>query len=158
MGQIAGIERGAHLIASYLEPVLRDLSISQGEAHVLVQLKDGPTPINQLHREFGHKRSTLTNILDRLESRKLVRRSANREDRRSLIVQLTAAGERIASHVADILDQLERQLSKSVGASELRAAEAVIHALDAIVRGSVATPLASKTLSSKTQESGARRR
>jgi hypothetical protein len=30
-----------------------------------------------LHGEFGHMRSTLTNILDRLERRKLVRRELN---------------------------------------------------------------------------------
>jgi len=33
--------------------------------------------IGTLHREFGHERSTLTSILDRLERRKLIRRELN---------------------------------------------------------------------------------
>src|SRR5690348_11316534 len=113
------VERAAHLVGVYLDPVATALRITQGEAHVLAHLaRNGPTAIAALHREFGHKRSTLTNILDRLESRKLVRRRLNPGDRRSFVVSLTASGERIARRVTDVLDELERELA-GLGARDL---------------------------------------
>src|SRR6476469_119355 len=103
---IATIERAAHLIGVYLDRTASALRITQGEAHVLAHLaRHGPTAIAALHREFGHKRSTLTNIIDRLEGRKLVRRQLNPGDRRSFVVSLTASGERIARRVTDVLDE-----------------------------------------------------
>ena len=39
MGEMAtNLERGAHLVAAYLDPTLGDLRLSQGEAHVLAQI------------------------------------------------------------------------------------------------------------------------
>jgi DNA-binding MarR family transcriptional regulator len=133
MGQIAAsFERGAHLLAAYLEPTTTALGITQAEAHVLAQLaRRGPTSIATLHREFGHKRSTLTNVLDRLEARKLVRREANPADRRSLVVHPTAAGKRTARRVTAALDQLEREVRRRVDERDLAGLEAVAAALAA---------------------------
>ncbi len=130
----ATIERAAHLIGVYLDPVANELRITQGEAHVLAHLaRSGPTAIAALHREFGHKRSTLTNIIDRLEGRKLVRRQVNTSDRRSFVVSLTAAGERAAQRVTAALDQLERELAALVGSRDLAGVGAVTRALGTIV-------------------------
>src|SRR5436305_2717500 len=119
MGQLATIERGAHLIGVYLEHTVSALGITQGEAHVLAQLHErGPTAIATLHREFGHKRSTLTNVLDRLEERKLVRRKANPDDRRSFVIQLTSSGKRASTRVAHALGELERELARRVEKSD----------------------------------------
>jgi DNA-binding MarR family transcriptional regulator len=137
MGQLAKIERGAHLIGAYLEPTVSVLGISQGEAHVLAQLEHrGPTAIAVLHHEFGHKRSTLTNVLDRLEQRKLVRRKLNPDDRRSFVVHLTASGQRAAARVARALGELERELASRVDDRDLIGNDAVIHALETIVKPS----------------------
>jgi DNA-binding MarR family transcriptional regulator len=108
---LASLERAAHLIGAYLDPTVSKLGITQGEAHVLAQLAThGPITIGDLHREFGHKRSTLTNIVDRLERRRLVRREVNLKDRRSFVVNLTAAGRRAAGPITLALDELERAL------------------------------------------------
>src|SRR5947209_12141665 len=105
------IERAAHLVGLYLAPTMSRLGITQGEAHVLAALhRGGPSSIGALHREFGHKPSTLTNILDRLEQRRLIRREINPADRRSFIVHLTPAGGRTARQVSDVLEGLERRL------------------------------------------------
>jgi len=111
------------------------LAITQGEAHVLAQLHErGPTAIATLHHEFGHKRSTLTNVLDRLEQRKLVRRKPNPDDRRSIVVHLTAMGQRAAARVADALGELERELARRVDGRDLAGNDAVTQALEAIVK------------------------
>jgi MarR family transcriptional regulator, transcriptional regulator for hemolysin len=132
---LSTIERAAHRIGTYVEHAASELGITQAEAHVLAQLaRRGPTPIGTLHRDFGRKRSTLTNILDRLEQRRLVRRELNREDRRSFVVHLTASGERTATRVTAVLDELERAVEEAVTARDVRGLEAVATALDAAVR------------------------
>jgi DNA-binding MarR family transcriptional regulator len=131
---IATVERAAHLISTYLDQIATRLKITQGEAHVLAHLaRYGPTAISTLHREFGHKRSTLTNIIDRLEGRKLVRRRLNADDRRSFVVSLTASGERTAEHVTEARDQLERDLDALVAARDLAGVAAVTGALQQLV-------------------------
>ncbi len=87
MGSTPSRERAAHLIGVYVERSAGELGITQADAHVLAELhRHGPTQIAALHREFGHKRSTLTSILDRLERRKLIRREPNPDDRRSFVI------------------------------------------------------------------------
>jgi len=135
MGQLANIERGAHLIGTYLEPTVSDLGITQGEAHVLAELHDGgPTAIAILHHEFGHKRSTLTNVLDRLERRKLVSRKLNPADRRSFVVHLTSSGKLAANRVTRALRELEREVVRRVEKSDLTGVDRVISTLEAIVK------------------------
>jgi DNA-binding MarR family transcriptional regulator len=131
MGEmIATLERAAHLVATRIEMAANDLDITQAEAHVLAQVaKAGPTPIATLHREFGRKRSTLTNVLDRLEQRKLVRRRPNPDDRRSLVVHLTASGERVARRVTEVLDELESEVRGVVSERDVRGVKAVAAAL-----------------------------
>ena len=135
MGEmLATIERAAHLIGAYVERSAGELGITQAEAHVLAVLqRHGPTAIATLHREFGHKRSTLTNILDRLERRKLTRRELNADDRRSFVVHLTPSGARAATSLTKALDELERTARASLSASDVRSLEAVAAAIGAAV-------------------------
>jgi DNA-binding MarR family transcriptional regulator len=133
MGEmLASIERAAHLIGAHIEPVARELGITRAEAHVLVQLvRHGPTSIAALHREFGTKRSTLTNVLDRLEQRRLVRRELSQGDRRSFTIHLTAKGAAPARRVASIVDELETTVRAGVNERDLRGLEAVVRVLAA---------------------------
>jgi DNA-binding MarR family transcriptional regulator len=138
MGGIgASLERGSHLIGAYLDTTVGDLGLTQGEAHVLAQIGErGPVSISVLHHEFGHKRSTLTNILDRLEKRGLLRREMNRTDRRSILVELTPSGKRIASRLKAALERLEQALSGQVHQRDLAGLAAVVRALEGIVQPS----------------------
>jgi DNA-binding MarR family transcriptional regulator len=124
----------------YIERSAGELGITQAEAHVLAELhRHGPTQIATLHREFGHKRSTLTSILDRLERRKLIRRELNPDDRRSFVIHLTASGTRAASRVTDALDELERSLRRALDSNELRSLQAVTEAIEAAIRDHAAS-------------------
>jgi DNA-binding MarR family transcriptional regulator len=127
---IADIERATHLIAVYLDRAAGELGVTQAEAHVLAQLaRRGPVTVAVLHREFGHKRSTLTNVLDRLEARKLVRRAPNPDDRRSFVIRPTAAGTRAGKRVALVLDELEQDVRALVTERDVAAVSAVAAAL-----------------------------
>jgi DNA-binding MarR family transcriptional regulator len=102
---IGDIERAAHLIGVHIDRA--GLGVTQAEAHVLARLSVGPATVGELHRAFGHKRSTLTSVLDRLEERGYVTRTVNPADRRSLIVKPTSSGTRAAKRVTRVLDELE---------------------------------------------------
>lgn len=139
-GSTPSRERAAHLIGVYVERSADELGITQAEAHVLAELhRHGPTQIATLHREFGHKRSTLTSILDRLERRKLIRRELNPDDRRSFVIHLTASGTRAASRVTDALDELERSPRRALDSNELRSLQTVTEAIDAAIRDHAAS-------------------
>jgi DNA-binding MarR family transcriptional regulator len=132
---LATIERSAHLIAAYLDRALAGGRITQAEAHVLAQLhRRGPTSMAELQHEFGHKRSTLTSVIDRLESREYVRREINPADRRSFIIRLTRAGRSAARHVTVVLDELERHVRAGVSRRDLDGLDAVSAALGTAVK------------------------
>jgi len=134
-GTLSNLERGAHLIGHHLHPLVRELGITQAEANVLAQVAAaGPTPIATLHREFGHKRSTLTNVVDRLERHGFVRREVNRDDRRSFIVRLTPAGRAAARRVTRALEALEGELAALVTKGDLRAVEVVVRSLEQVAQ------------------------
>jgi DNA-binding MarR family transcriptional regulator len=130
MGVIDDLERATHLVAVGLGPVWTELGLGQAEAHVLAQLagRDSVTA-NELHRDFGHKRSTLTNVLDRLEQRGLIERAPNPADRRSIAVKLTPPGHAPAQRVLAARQQLDRELTARLAPEQLGATTAIVGAL-----------------------------
>jgi DNA-binding MarR family transcriptional regulator len=135
MGEVARLQRSVHLIGRYLEAQLGGLGLTHAEAHVLSLLGRGeaaPT-IAQLHHELALKRSTLTNVVDRLEQRGLVRREINRDDRRSFLVRPTVKGRRTASQVATAFEQLEAALRREASAAARKGLAETLDALDSII-------------------------
>ena len=70
-------------------------------------LHKGPQPVNVIGKRVLLTSGSITTAVDRLESRKLVRRTGDPDDRRARIVQLTAAGRRLIEkafhrHAADM--------------------------------------------------------
>jgi DNA-binding MarR family transcriptional regulator len=103
---VFGIHRATHRIGLYIQRHEPDLT--QAEAHILCHLHEtGDSAVADLHRAFAHKRSTLTSVLDRLESRAWITRQTSRQDRRSFIIGLTRAGKAKAAKIHRVLEQLE---------------------------------------------------
>jgi DNA-binding MarR family transcriptional regulator len=128
------LERCAHLIGSYLDRTIGALGLTQAEAHVLLALSDhGPMPIGALHRAFGHKPSTLTNVVDRLEKKDLALREGNPDDRRSVVIRLTGAGEKVAGQVSAAVGRLQDHLREAVTPRDLEGVENVARAIAAVV-------------------------
>jgi DNA-binding MarR family transcriptional regulator len=100
---IAALHRAVHALALYFEDAL-DGAVTQAEAVVLFYLaREGECTINDVHRAFLHKRSTLTSVVDRLERKGLVRRRIGASDRRNFALELTAQGRKSASRVLQAL-------------------------------------------------------
>ncbi|HEY6203693.1 MAG TPA: MarR family transcriptional regulator [Candidatus Limnocylindria bacterium] len=72
----------------------------------------GPLPAGELAKRTGLTSGAVTRLIDRLESRGIARRRADPEDRRHVLVEITATAlkasapfyEAIASEASDILD------------------------------------------------------
>ena len=126
---VPAIHRATHAIAVMLEQS-SDLGVTQAEAHVLSYLAGRrEATIGEIHQAFGHKRSTLTSVLDRLESRELITRDVNAQDRRSFVVALTRQGGSVAGQVLAHLERLEAEVSKHFARSELEVFDDVVAAV-----------------------------
>lgn len=133
MGVIQRTQHATHVIGRHLESALADVGVDQGEAHVLSALAAGPRPIAELVDAVGVKRSTLTNILDRLEARGLARREINPADRRSFVVRPTRGGERAARKVARTFAAVDAKLARTTTARERKAFESVLARLEELL-------------------------
>lgn len=122
---IPALHRATHRVGLFLQK--RTPHASQGEAHLLAHLHehDGEATVAELHRAWAHRRSTLTDMLDRLERRGLVRRTPSEQDRRSVRIRVTAKGSRLAAGVHAELVALEAQLIGRAGDRAVRSFAAV---------------------------------
>ncbi|HKV83096.1 MAG TPA: MarR family transcriptional regulator [Ktedonobacterales bacterium] len=128
---VPALERATHAVALWVERAFADLRLTQAEAHVLAYLAGhAPCSINDLHRGFGHKRSTLTSLLDRLETRGWIERADHPTSRRLVMVRLTETGGPVAERVSAALRDLERRLLARVGDADGAAFARVIAALE----------------------------
>ncbi len=83
--------------AALVEPLQREIAARHGIAladlHALRVLElTGSVAVSHLGAELGLRRSSATNLVDRLERAGLVERSADRQDRRVTLVSLSNAG------------------------------------------------------------------
>jgi DNA-binding MarR family transcriptional regulator len=79
-----------------LPPVAAELELSPAQCHVLHLLEpDRPLPMGRLARVLACDASNVTGLVDRLESRGLVRRRPSPEDRRVKVLILTPTGARL---------------------------------------------------------------
>ena len=126
---VPALHRATHAVALFLDRA-SELGVTQAEAHVLSHLADcGDATVADIHQAFGHKRSTLTSILDRLEARELITREVSAEDRRSFVVALTRQGRSLAGKVSAHLETLETDVRRHVGKADAEAFERVARAI-----------------------------
>ncbi len=126
---IIQLQRATHAAGVRVEELLTGVGMSQGEAHVVALLADGAEhTVGELQRDLGHRPSTLSGILDRLESRGLIRRAVNQADRRSFLISLTRSGRAGARAVIDVLTTIEQTALEQVSARDVAGFRAVAQA------------------------------
>jgi MarR family transcriptional regulator, organic hydroperoxide resistance regulator len=130
MGIVTSVQRATHLIGRHLDSALAEIGVDQAEAHVLSALSDRAMSVGALVEVVGFRRSTLTNVLDRLERRGLVQREINPADRRSFVVRPTRGGERAARKVAVAFAAVDAQLERTASATDRKSFDAVLGKLE----------------------------
>jgi MarR family 2-MHQ and catechol resistance regulon transcriptional repressor len=88
--------KACHAIEQNARRSVSALGLGPSDFAVLeVLLHKGPQPVNIIGKKVLLTSGSITAAVDRLESRKLLRRTADPKDRRSRIVQLTETGRRL---------------------------------------------------------------
>ena len=132
---VPSLHRAVHAIGVFLDRELGDLELTQAEAHVLAHLaSSGSRTVGELHRAFGHRRSTLTSVLDRLEGRGCVSRELNPSDRRTFRIVSTAEVTKAGRRVLAALESIEQAALVDVPAQDVAACSDVLARIEAAAR------------------------
>jgi DNA-binding MarR family transcriptional regulator len=123
-------QRAAHVSLRLIADRLGELSLTSAEVNVLANLADGsPRTISALGVDVGSPPSTLTSVVDRLERRSYVERARSSDDRRAVIVALTALGREAADDVSRAVSDIDDQLLSGLSAATARGLRAGLRAM-----------------------------
>jgi len=121
----------ADVVEARLEAALSLTGLSLAKLAVLHFLADAneALPLSDLAARQHCVRSNITQLMDRLEKDGLVRRRADPQDRRSVLAELTPAGEQAHAKGVRALAEAQRAIVKALKAGE---AASLQHALTAL--------------------------
>jgi DNA-binding MarR family transcriptional regulator len=80
--------------------------LSTNEKVVLQILDEEPISIKEVSLRTGLALSTLTNVFDKMEDKRLVKRRHSRTDRRMVKIELDVAGRRLQARFNDLIKQI----------------------------------------------------
>ena len=124
------LQRTTHCTLHALGSALADLNLGAAEINVLANLADrGALNVRELSAETGTRASTLTGVIDRLESRGYLTRELDAADRRSFRLPLTELGLAVAARVRAAVTDIERDALAGLSAIQIAGFHAVITAL-----------------------------
>jgi MarR family transcriptional regulator, organic hydroperoxide resistance regulator len=127
---VLALHRTTHYTLHALGSALADLSLGAAEINALANLADrGALSVRELGAETGTRATTLTGVLDRLESRGYLTRELDATDRRSFRLPLTEAGQAVAARVHAAVADIERDALAGLSATQIAGFHAVITAL-----------------------------
>src|SRR5258706_11561686 len=96
---------------------------------------NGAEPVGELAEVASIEPSTLSHILRRLERGKLVEKTRQHHDNRSVRVATTAKGRALAKKCHDTAMRHDRLLTRGLRAADVRALKGALHRLYANVLG-----------------------
>jgi DNA-binding MarR family transcriptional regulator len=127
---VLSLHRTTHCTLHALGSALADLNLGAAEINALANLADrGALSVRELSAETGTRATTLTGVLDRLESRGYLTRELDATDRRSFRLPLTQAGQGVAARVRAAIADIERDALAGLSATQIAGFHAVITAL-----------------------------
>jgi DNA-binding MarR family transcriptional regulator len=129
----AGMVRALGLLRPDTTPCGQPITIT--EAHALSALLDcGTSTQQQLADTLGLQKSTVSRLVDQLATGGLVTRSPNPDDRRSVLVGLTANGAARARRLARARRDLFTDIIQRLDAGDRRAIVAGLTRLEEVAR------------------------
>jgi DNA-binding MarR family transcriptional regulator len=108
--------QAAGAVESRLEQALADVGLSGAKLAALTQLVEAGEPISlgELAAQCACVRSNITQLVDRLESEKLVKRVDDPDDRRSLRAAITPLGRERQAAGAKKVEAVRRDLASAL--------------------------------------------
>lgn len=127
---LLALQRATHATLHRLSLALRDLDLTASEINALGNLGDGHVrTTSELGAAVGVKPSTLTGVLDRLEGRGYIARTASPTDRRAAVITMTATGRRVAKRIRETMTDLERRAVAGLSPESIEVFRVVLTAL-----------------------------
>ena len=127
---VSPLHKALRQISEHLTAKMKETGAPGSEAHLLSFVEVyGPCRVGELRRVFGYQPSTLTSLLDRLESEGLVTRRIDHEDRRSFLIEATAEGRRIGRRARRVVEEFESEILEGISAGDLEGFRAVMKAV-----------------------------
>lgn len=106
-------------LKNFAEKVLKPYDLTLEQLHILKNMGvDSGMSQRQIGEIANKKAANITRMLDRLESKDLVERRENLEDRRAASVFLTGKGETLVNEVIGIFDSFSSSFLKGVSLEE----------------------------------------
>ena len=124
--------QAAHAVEGRLEQALAEVSLSGAKLAALTQLVEAGEPLSlgKLAARCACVRSNITQLVDRLEADRLVKRIDDPADRRSLRAAITPLGRERQAAGAKKVDEVRRKLGKALGAIDHAALKLALASLD----------------------------
>lgn len=97
------IVKARNLVVAEMDAALKDLDITGQQMGILLSLKQGvaTTPF-ELSKLLGIDTGLMTRMLDKLETKGLLERSRDADDRRVVNLNLTAKGQETATQIPEV--------------------------------------------------------
>jgi len=117
-------------VYDYYEQRLSDFNLTPPQYFVFnaLWMGDGIT-IGELGERVSLDSSTLTGVIDRMERSGYVKRRPNPDDRRSVLVFLTAKARELGPRILEFADELDATLRQPFSQEEMDTFERVLRAL-----------------------------
>lgn len=134
MAAVTSVMRVQQILLARLNAILRDhrLTFPRYEALMLLSFtREGALPLGKLGERLQVHRTSVTNIVDKLEQDGFVRRVPHESDRRATLAEITDAGRRIALRATLDLNGAEFSLGSLAGDEQ----EQLTDLLEAVRRG-----------------------
>lgn len=111
-----------HQVHKLMGRMLKRYDVSPMQCRTLMFLHDAEDSVNQktLERHLMIKPSTVNGIVDRLEEKGMVTRTASRTDGRCRILALTAQGKQFYDRFIAIVHEVNDRLEKGFSPEEIR--------------------------------------
>jgi DNA-binding MarR family transcriptional regulator len=107
MAAVTSIMRAQQVLMARLNHMLRPLGLTFPRYEALMLLsftRTGALPLGKIGERLQVHRTSVTNIIDKLEADGLVRRVPHSEDRRATLAEITDAGRACAKQATEILN------------------------------------------------------
>jgi DNA-binding MarR family transcriptional regulator len=127
---ISAIHRANRQALIFIEDLIREYDTPAAEGHLLsfVNLY-GPNSVGELVRVFGYRKPTMSSMINKLERKGLLRRILSTDDRRSLIVELTPEGRKLAEACTAKVQGLDAAIMEQVSQADLVGFQNVLRAI-----------------------------
>lgn len=113
------LRRAQAVVFSHFLETVGEEGLSPGQFGVLVLIRENPgLSQSALAKGLGIERSTMVAVIDRLQDRGWVARTASATDRRTNALALTAAGEEVLARATPMVEAHEREIAAALGPGE----------------------------------------